>query len=44
MEYLYGFDNELLTERYTVLGVLEVMVNRFEILELPFDGEGDDNT
>lgn len=36
-EYLYGFDNELLTERYTVLEVLEVMINRVEILELPFD-------
>lgn len=36
VEFLYGFDNELLTERYTVLEVLEVLVNRFEILDLPF--------
>lgn len=34
---LYGFDNELLTERYTVQGVLEVLVNRVEILDLPLD-------
>lgn len=44
MEYLYGFDNELLTERYTVLAVIEVMINRFQILELPFDGGDDDDT
>lgn len=54
IEHLYGFDNELLTERYTVLEVLEVMVNRFQILELPYDdgidiqgepkGDDDDNT
>lgn len=34
---LYGFDNELLTEKYTVLEVLEVLVNRVETLDLPFD-------
>lgn len=43
IEYLYGFDNELLTERYTVSQVLEVLVNRFELLELPFPGEADDD-
>lgn len=37
VELLYGFDNELLSERYTVLEVLEVLVNRVEILGLPFD-------
>ncbi len=39
--YLYGFDNELLTERYTVLKVLEVLVNRVEVLQLPFSGDDD---
>lgn len=37
IDHLYGFDNELLTERYTVLQVLEVMVNRVETLDLPLD-------
>jgi hypothetical protein len=37
IEMLYGFDNELLTERFTVLEVLEVLVNRFQVLDLPFD-------
>jgi len=36
-EYLYGHDNELLTERYTVTEVLEVLVNRYESPELNFD-------
>ncbi len=41
IEYLYGFDNELLAERFTVIEVLEILVNRFEILELPFEhGDG----
>lgn len=44
IEYLYGFDNELLTERYTVRQVLEVLVNRFEVLELPFSEDADDDT
>lgn len=37
VENLYGFDNELLSERFTVMEVLEVMVNRFEVLDLPFE-------
>lgn len=40
IEYLYGFDNELLTERYTVVEVLEVLVNRIQSPELPLEGEG----
>lgn len=36
IEYLYGHDNELLTERYTVLEVLEVMLNRYVAPELPY--------
>jgi hypothetical protein len=43
IETLYGFDNELLSERYTVTEVLEVLVNRFEILDLPFDGDANDD-
>jgi len=37
IEYLYGHDNELLTERYTVLEVLEVLINRYVAPELPYD-------
>lgn len=33
----YGFDNELLAERYTVLAVLEVLVSRIEFLDLPLE-------
>lgn len=44
IEHLYGFDNELLTERYTVLEVREVLVNRYEVLELPFNGDENDDT
>lgn len=44
IDTLYGFDNELLTERYTVLEVLEVLLNRFEILDLPFEERNDDDT
>lgn len=40
IEYLYGHDNELLTERYTVLEVLEVLINRYAAPELDL---GDDN-
>jgi hypothetical protein len=29
IEYLYGHDNELLTERYTIVRVLEVLENRY---------------
>jgi hypothetical protein len=34
IDYLYGHDNELLTERYTVLEVLEVLINRYTAPEL----------
>lgn len=44
VELLYGFDNELLTERYTVLEVLEVLVNRVEALDLPLEDDKDDDT
>jgi hypothetical protein len=33
-EYLYGHDNELLTERYTGVEVLEVLINRYSSPEL----------
>lgn len=39
VETLYGFDNELLNERYTVIEVKEVLMNRFEMLDLPFDDD-----
>lgn len=42
IEYLYGHDNELLTERYTVLEVLEVLVNRYISPELDYGGNSDD--
>lgn len=35
IDYLYGHDNELLTERYTIFEVLEVLVNRYVSPELP---------
>lgn len=38
IKHEYGFDNELLTERYTIVEVLEVMANRVESPELPYDG------
>lgn len=37
IEYLYGHDNELLTERYTVIEVLEVLINRYQAPELPWE-------
>lgn len=40
IEIMYGFDNELVAERYTVIEVKEVLVNRFQIFDLPFDDEG----
>ena len=43
VEYSYGFDNELLSERYTVSEVLEVLVNRAEMLELPFEDKNKDD-
>jgi hypothetical protein len=35
IEHLYGHDNELLMERYTILEVREVLVNRYVVEELP---------
>lgn len=40
-EYLYGHDNELLAERYTVLSVIDVLVNRYVAPELPYGDPGD---
>jgi hypothetical protein len=37
IETLYGFDNELIRERYTVLKVIDVLANKYEEMELPFD-------
>lgn len=36
IEYLYGHDNELLNERYAILEIIEVLVNRYVALELPY--------
>jgi hypothetical protein len=44
IEYNYGFDNELVSERFTVLEVMEVLVNRIEPLSLPFEEGGHDNS
>jgi hypothetical protein len=41
IEMLYGFDNELISERYTVLKVIEVLANRYQNMELPFEGKSD---
>jgi|TARA_Y100000815_G_scaffold228135_1_gene216969 hypothetical protein len=38
-ELLYGHDNELIAERYTVETVLKVLVNRYEAPELDFGSE-----
>lgn len=43
IEYSYGFDNELISERFTVLEVLQVLINRIDPLELPFH-HGEDNS
>lgn len=43
IENNYGFDNELVSERFTVVRVLEILVNRVEPLKLPFDENDDDN-
>lgn len=41
IELLYGFDNELITERYTVLRVEAVLANRYQVDELPLEsGDG----
>ena len=42
-EFLYGHDNELLTERYTVEEVIEVLVNRYEARELDLGSEQNDS-
>ena len=39
IELLYGFDNELIAERDTVMKVLEVMADQFHVQEVLF---GDD--
>lgn len=39
LEYLYGHDNELLAERYTILEVLEILIDRHSAPELPFDDD-----
>lgn len=44
IEYNYGFDNELVSERFTVIEVMEVLVNRVEPLQLPFGEDSDDDT
>lgn len=44
VELMYGFDNELIIERYTVLTVIDVLANRYQVIELPFEkpaGEGE---
>ncbi len=33
----YGFDNELIAEKYTILAILDVLVDRFRETRLPFD-------
>lgn len=38
-EYLYGHDNELLAERYTVVSVMDVLLNRYQAPELDFDND-----
>lgn len=43
IENNYGYDNELVSERFTVSEVLEVLVNRVELLELPLEDDPDDN-
>lgn len=42
-ECLYGHDNELLTERYTVEKVIDILVNRYEAPELDFDDGQEDH-
>jgi hypothetical protein len=37
IEYLYGFDNELLGEKYTITRVMEVLANRYNSPQLPLD-------
>lgn len=35
IEYLYGFDNELLGEKYTITKVMEVLANQYSSPQLP---------
>ncbi|MGB3931256.1 MAG: hypothetical protein WBL20_20125 [Sphingobium sp.] len=35
IQHLYGYDNELISERYVITDVREVLVNRFVVEELP---------
>lgn len=37
IESLYGFDNELIVEKYTIINVIEVLENSYRLVELPFD-------
>lgn len=41
IENLYGYDNELIAERYTVLSVIDVLQDRYQSPQLPL-GHGDD--
>lgn len=41
IEFNYGYDNELVSERFTVLEVLDVLVNRVEPLTFPFEEDDD---
>jgi hypothetical protein len=37
IESLYGFDNELIVEKYTIVSVIEVLENTYRLNELPFE-------
>jgi hypothetical protein len=39
IELLYGFDNELIVERYTVAEVLAVLQDQFRVQEALFDDD-----
>lgn len=39
LELLYGYDNELITERYTISKVIEVLANQYQIQGLLFDDQ-----
>jgi len=39
IEMLYGFDNELITDRHTIVEVLEILSDRSNTLYLPFDSK-----
>ena len=41
IEHLYGHDNELLTERYTIVRVVEVLENRYYQMSFLDDDKGD---